>query len=380
MEETYIVGGAVRDVLLNKDPKDIDFCVVGSTPDKMIKKGFKPINTSSFPVFHDDEGQEYALARTERKVGAGYHGFECDFDDTITLEEDLYRRDLSMNSMAVHIKDWEAFKLTKDEDLLIDPYNGLKSLNDKKIKHTSKHFVEDPVRAVRAVRLANRYRFTICKSTKKMIIELANSGELSHLTSERIWLEIGKIFKQSNNIGGFFAMCEELRISENIFPKFDSDELFINYNGLKAYNDSSIKSDEFAFISMMNTNNLSYVEKFCKYLKISSRFLNIFKAYVTIENYFYSEPGDPGSIIQCLIDLNSYKDFETTSKIINFFLFIEKRYEKECYLLEKCFNMTNDIRFDSLTEEQQKILKGSQIGEAINKLKIKTITEFIGEE
>ena len=378
--KTYIVGGAVRDILLGKDPKDIDFCVVGSTPDKMIKKGFKPIAASSFPVFHDDEGQEYALARTERKVGDGYHGFECDFDDTITLEEDLFRRDLTMNSMAVHIKDWETFKITKDVAFLIDPYDGLKSIEDKKIKHTSKHFDEDPLRALRAVRLANRYDFSICKSTKKLIVELAMSGDLDHLTPERIWLEIEKVFKQSNNIADFFNQCAELGITENIFPTFNSEELFIDYNDLKAYNASAIDSDEYAFVAMMNTNSLFYVEKFCEHLKLPSRYFRVFKAYITIENHFYNEPSDPASIIQCLIDLNAYRDFKNITKVINFFIFVEKRYEKECYLLRNCFHITNNVNFESLTEKQQNTLKGKEIGEAIKNLKIGVVKEFIGEE
>ena len=126
--DIFVVGGAVRDVLLGREPKDIDYVVVGSTPQEMLHAGFKSIPASSFPVFHNKDGDEYALARKEKKVGNGYHGFECEYDTSVTLEEDLYRRDLRINSMAVPLESWCEFKSTLDAYHVIDPYDGTEDI------------------------------------------------------------------------------------------------------------------------------------------------------------------------------------------------------------------------------------------------------------
>ena len=160
----YAVGGSVRDILLGRTPKDLDYVVVGATPEDMLKSGFEKVG-ADFPVFlHPKTKDEYALARTERKVGLGYTGFECSFDPSITLEEDLMRRDLTFNSMAVNKNDWEEFTRTRNPDLVIDPFNGILDLNNRLIRHTSKAFSEDPVRVLRVARFAARYNFKIAET------------------------------------------------------------------------------------------------------------------------------------------------------------------------------------------------------------------------
>ncbi|MGA9574265.1 MAG: multifunctional CCA addition/repair protein [Lysobacterales bacterium] len=179
---TYLVGGAVRDELLGLRPKERDWVVVGSTPEEMLKKGFKQVG-ASFPVFlHPKDGEEYALARTEKKHGHGYHGFSVDFHSNVTLEEDLHRRDLTINAIA------------RDENgHLIDPYDGQRDLQQKVLRHVSGAFVEDPLRVLRVARFAAKlapFGFRVHESTLALMAEITQSGELGHLAPERIWREI----------------------------------------------------------------------------------------------------------------------------------------------------------------------------------------------
>ncbi|WP_405601960.1 MULTISPECIES: multifunctional CCA addition/repair protein [unclassified Pseudoalteromonas] len=183
LKQVYLVGGAVRDKLLNIKSKDNDYVVIGETPKTMESLGFVPIG-SDFPVYlHPKTKEEYALGRTERKSGKGYTGFVVDASPTVTLEEDLARRDLTINSMAL------------DEDgNIIDPFNGQTDLQNKTLRHTTAAFVEDPVRVLRIARFLARYgsQWSIHPSTTALMRELKNKGELTHLVPERVWLETEK--------------------------------------------------------------------------------------------------------------------------------------------------------------------------------------------
>jgi len=174
----YKVGGYVRDTLLGRFPKDIDYVVIGSTPAEMLDLGFEQVG-ASFPVFLKG-GREYALARTERKVGIGYNGFETSYDPNITLEQDLIRRDLTINSMA------------QDEETgeIIDPHGGRRDLEAKILRHTSEAFAEDPIRVLRTARFAARYGFLIADDTLELMDRIV--PELDEVPAERIWTEIEK--------------------------------------------------------------------------------------------------------------------------------------------------------------------------------------------
>lgn len=178
--EIYKVGGCIRDELLGLNPKDIDYVVVGASPQELLDKGFKQVG-ADFPVFlHPETGDEYALARTERKSGVGYHGFTVDASPQVTLEEDLARRDLTINSMAKNLITGE----------IIDPFGGRADLAYGVIRHTSESFAEDPVRVLRAARFVARYGFNILPSTLQLMRVVAQ--ELNHIPQERIWAEIEK--------------------------------------------------------------------------------------------------------------------------------------------------------------------------------------------
>lgn len=184
MMKTYIVGGYVRDTLLGLTPQDKDYVVVGATPEQMIELDFEKVG-SSFPVFLKD-GEEYALARTERKVAPGYNGFEVVYDPNVTLEDDLVRRDLTINSMAI----------CPDTGEIIDPHNGRVDLEAGILRHTSEAFAEDPIRVLRTARFAARYAFTIHPDTIELMRKVAH--ELVHVPKERIWKEFEKGLMERN--------------------------------------------------------------------------------------------------------------------------------------------------------------------------------------
>lgn len=186
--KTYLVGGAVRDHILGQDAHDRDYVVVGATPADMLAAGYKQVG-ADFPVFlHPVTGAEYALARVERKVGSGYRGFAV-VADGVTLEEDLLRRDLTINAMAIEVNP-ETDELVGE---LVDPYGGMVDLEEQVLRHTSEAFAEDPLRVLRVARFAAKLpEFTIAPATKRLCIEMIEQGELKNLTQERVWLETYK--------------------------------------------------------------------------------------------------------------------------------------------------------------------------------------------
>ncbi len=210
--QIYLVGGAVRDALLNIPIKDKDWVVVGSTPKQLKKLGYSQVG-ADFPVFlHPKTKEEYALARTERKSGRGYQGFICDFRPDISLEEDLLRRDLTINAMA------------QDENgNIIDPYKGQRDIKSKKLRHVSKAFSEDPLRVLRVARFAARFAhlgFTIAKETKALMRKISASGELANLTPERVWQETERALAEPRP-WIYFQVLRECHALKVIFPELD---------------------------------------------------------------------------------------------------------------------------------------------------------------
>ena len=179
--KVYLVGGAVRDELLGRPVEERDYVVVGATPEAMVRLGFKPVG-KDFPVFlHPETHEEYALARTERKSGRGYKGFTVYAAPEVTLEEDLKRRDLTINAMA------------KDEHgTLIDPFGGKKDLEAGVLRHVSEAFAEDPVRILRVARFAARFGFSVHETTMELMQRMVRSGEVDYLVAERVWQEFAR--------------------------------------------------------------------------------------------------------------------------------------------------------------------------------------------
>jgi len=188
--ETYLVGGAVRDALLDYPVAERDWVVVGATPEEMLALGYRQVGRD-FPVFlHPETREEYALARTERKRGHGYTGFAVHCDPGVTLEQDLRRRDLTVNAMA-----------RSAAGALIDPYGGRRDLEDRVLRHVSPAFVEDPLRVLRTARFAARYAhlgFSVAPETRALMAEIVAQGELQHLPQERVWGEFERALAERN--------------------------------------------------------------------------------------------------------------------------------------------------------------------------------------
>ncbi|AIR60662.1 tRNA nucleotidyl transferase [Cedecea neteri] len=209
----YLVGGAVRDGLLKLPVKDKDWVVVGATPQQMLDEGYEQVG-KDFPVFlHPQSHEEYALARTERKSGQGYTGFTCYSAPDVTLEQDLLRRDLTINAIA------------QDENgELIDPYNGLADIKRRLLRHVSPAFNEDPLRVLRVARFAARYahlNFQIAPETLALMRSMTDNGEIAHLTAERVWKETENALT-SRNPQVFFAVLRECGALKVLFPEIDA--------------------------------------------------------------------------------------------------------------------------------------------------------------
>jgi tRNA nucleotidyltransferase (CCA-adding enzyme) len=208
--KVYAVGGAVRDELLGLPVKDRDHVVVGATPEEMVKLGYKPVG-KDFPVFlHPKTHEEYALARTERKSGRGYKGFKVHASPEVTLEEDLKRRDLTINAMA------------KAEDgTLIDPFGGREDLEKGVLRHVSEAFAEDPVRILRVARFAARFGFKVHEKTEELMRRMVESGEADHLVAERVWQEFSRGLAEAHP-ERMFEVLEQCGFRGKVFPELEA--------------------------------------------------------------------------------------------------------------------------------------------------------------
>ena len=208
--EIYQVGGAVRDALLGLPVKDRDFVVVGATPEQMVELGYRPVG-KDFPVFlHPESQEEYALARTERKTAKGYKGFQVFASPDVTLEEDLARRDLTINAIA-----------QAEDGTLIDPYNGQVDIRDKILRHVSDAFIEDPVRILRAARFAARFtEFTVAPETMRLMQDMVADGEVDALVPERVWQELAKGLMEAKP-SRMFEVLRECGALKRIMPELD---------------------------------------------------------------------------------------------------------------------------------------------------------------
>lgn len=211
--QTYLVGGAVRDQLLNYPYHERDWVVVGATPKDLLDRGYQQVG-KDFPVFlHPQSKEEYALARKERKSGQGYHGFICDFGPEVTLEEDLQRRDLTINAMAQDA-----------EGRIVDPYGGQRDIQQRRLRHVSEAFEEDPLRVLRVARFAARYKhlgFTVAEETLALMRSISASGELATLSAERLWVEMARALDERHP-GEFFRVLQSCGALTALFDGWDS--------------------------------------------------------------------------------------------------------------------------------------------------------------
>ncbi|GLQ93935.1 multifunctional CCA addition/repair protein [Dyella acidisoli] len=210
---TYLVGGAVRDKLLGRPVIDHDHVVVGARPEDMLALGYRPVG-KDFPVFlHPETNEEFALARTERKIGRGYHGFTFHADPEVTLEQDLARRDLTINAIA-----------EDEQGKLVDPYGGARDIELRILRHVSPAFVEDPVRLLRVARFAARFAplgFTVADETMTLLQQMVRNGEVDHLVPERVWAETRKALGEAQP-SAYLRVLREAGALAVLFPEIDA--------------------------------------------------------------------------------------------------------------------------------------------------------------
>jgi tRNA nucleotidyltransferase (CCA-adding enzyme) len=209
--KAYVVGGAVRDELLGLPVQDHDWVVVGATPDEMVRRGFRPVG-KDFPVFlHPDTHEEYALARTERKTAPGYHGFVFHTAPDVRLEDDLVRRDLTINAMA-----------RAEDGVIVDPYGGQQDLRDRVFRHVSDAFAEDPVRILRLARFAARFpEFRVADSTNALMRRMVEEGEVDALVPERVWQELARGLMEQRP-SRMLAVLRDCGALARILPELDA--------------------------------------------------------------------------------------------------------------------------------------------------------------
>lgn len=277
----YLVGGAVRDILLGKAPKDKDYVITGTTPKQMLDLGYEQVG-NDFPVFlHPETKDEYALARTERKTGSGYNDFECFFDINVTLEEDLLRRDLTINAMALDDKTKKIF----------DPYNGRQDLNNKTLRQVnSETFKEDPVRILRVARFQARMPdFTLHPELKNLLIDMVNEGMLQNLTKERIWKELSRAMtEKAPNL--FFETLDTIGGLKDLFP------IIHKMKGIPQRPDYHAEGDVFIHTMMVLKEGAKLTEKDTDYHKLLVAMANTshdFGKTETKHDLLYDENGNP---------------------------------------------------------------------------------------
>ena len=324
----YLVGGALRDKFLNIPIKDKDYVVVGSTPEEMIKKGFKPIG-KDFPVFiHPDTKYEYALARTEKKIGIGYHGFKFYASPQVNLDEDLKRRDLTINAIA------------QDEDgNIYDPYNGQIDIEKRILRHVSDAFIEDPLRVLRVARFATLdEKFVIHKDTLSLLKHMVLNEELKSLAIERVVVEIKKGLEGKKPSQMFRCLCECGALNQILpgtNPNIKTNSDYVELGLIIEKNIVNIPPDnKFLLILLIpffsknfykNKKNFSANDEknLLEYLKLSNTQKKLYESLKlekeNIDNFFSLEPKEK---LDCLNRLDFYRRPEITFAILNMLLIL----------------------------------------------------------
>ncbi len=358
--ETYLVGGAVRDELLGLKVVERDWVVIGATPEQMLKLGFKQVG-KDFPVFlHPESAEEYALARTERKSGHGYAGFEVHASTDVTLEEDLLRRDLTINAIA-----------RGDDGLLVDPFEGQKDLEQRRLRHVSEAFIEDPLRVFRTARFAARFHdlgFTIAPETMRLMNQLSHSGELSFLAAERLWVETEKSLN-TKTPSMFFQALEDCGALAALCPSWHP-----RGSELKALNQAADleSSTSIRFATLMAHQDSAVIETVCETFKAPNqhRELSLLSARHGID--CHCRNGEHALLLLEHTDAWRRRDrFEEFLAVCRLTYALR---EDEAELLKKAVEETHSI---DTSDWQKQGIKGPAMGERVRQARLeKLVTLF----
>lgn len=401
--QIYLVGGAVRDQLLGLEVKDKDFLVVGSSPEEMLAAGYREVGRD-FPVFlHPKTGEEYALARTERKSGKGYKGFKVDFSSEITLEQDLIRRDLTINAMA-----------QSEDGTIFDPYNGQQDIDKKILRHVSPAFAEDPLRVLRVARFAARYHhlgFTVANETLELMTQLAQS-EISELTAERVWQETYSALTTESPWVYFEVLrrCGALKV---LIPELDKlwgipnpeqwhPEIDTGIHTIMVLQQAAKKSQEpiIRFAALLHDlgkgetpeeewpqhrgheqSGVPVIQKLCRRLKTPREYqelaVQVSRYHLHCHKMFELRPN---TILKVLKALKAYRNPEFLKQFIvaceadfNGRLHYEDKSYLQGELLWKSYEVSKDVDTQALIE---KGYEGKKLGEAIDRLRIALIAKL----
>ncbi len=336
----YKVGGCVRDELMGLEPQDVDYCVVGATPDEMVNLGYQSIE-AAFPIFiHPSTGDEYALARKERKNDkGGYNGFDVEFDTSITLEDDLYRRDLTINAIA-----------QDDHGNIVDPYDGCSDIENQIIRHVSEHFAEDPVRALRVARFRARWgdSWTVHEDTVTLIKQMHANGEFDNLTRERVWKELSRAMMEPH-AKLFLTSLYDWGILRAVFggkvhgPLDTGEFMSYKFEMLEIACEQNASLPVRLLTGGLNSTDLQHVKADSDIVKFANQ---MYTAMIYVYNL------DAGmSAVAALESVNAYQNdknrtwfLETVRTIVS---------KEVSILFEKWWEITKDINFDSLNDEQR---------------------------
>ncbi|POZ51092.1 multifunctional CCA addition/repair protein [Methylovulum psychrotolerans] len=403
--EIYLVGGAVRDKLLNLPVTERDWVVLGETPDSLLKQGFRPVG-KDFPVFlHPDTQEEYALARTERKTTHGYKGFSVYTAPDVTLEEDLIRRDLTINAMA----------MTPD-GRVIDPYHGQRDLQQRVFRHVSPAFAEDPVRILRVARFAARYStlgFTLAPETCELMQAMVAAGEVDYLVSERVWAELFKALNETTP-AAFFTTLKACGALARIFPELDNlfgvpqppqhhPEIDTGVHSLMCLEQAALlsPSPEVRFAALVHdlgkalspkedlphhngheANGLPLLEAMCTRLRIPNGFKALAQQVMQYHTHCHRAADlRPGTLTDTLAALGAFKP---ANALESFLLACEADARGRTGFENRPYPQAGLFRAAAKAAVSVDIsaivggtLQGAQIGEAIRQLRIRAVTEAI---
>ena len=374
--QIYLVGGAIRDRLLGFSPPfENDWVVVNGTPEDLDNRGYKKVG-KSFPVYiNPHTGDEYALARKESKTGIGYHGFDFDANPRITLEEDLARRDLTINAIA------------EDENgLLIDPYKGQEDLENRQLRHVSAAFKEDPLRVLRIARFKAKLHnlgFTITEETYSLVAEIVESGELLSLVPERIWLETEKTLKHSR-FDQYFKTLIEINALDQIYPDLAGlqKDFFSNIIFQQASQETVSKKYRFAaiFYALLKEDN-SDIKEIIEKKKKNMNFPNSYKEIPLLLYNSFSLINKNISeftaehILTIIEKLNALKKPENLNTIFQLIhMDLDRNFNDKKELLEKSLTSALTIQISNVEEEG---LQGSDIGLKLRELRLNKIQESL---
>ena len=385
--EVYLVGGAVRDRFLGPPIKEKDWCVVGYSPEEMKKRGFQSVG-KDFPVFlHPETKEEYALARTERKIKPGYHGFDFNTSKNVTLLEDLKRRDLTINAMAID-----------SNDNLIDPCNGLDDINHKKLRHVSKAFDEDPVRVLRTAKFAARFHqldFSVHADTQKIMKSISDNGELDHLVSDRVWKEMEQalsgndphvFFSTLQNCGALIRLFPELYINKDAKIKhgFSALKKIANHSVDPAINFSifiyDIERAKTSDDDKIQINFQKTLDSLKKRLPIPRRFSEVSSIFMKYKNILdQAESLEAKSILEILEDSDAFRRTERFNTVLDAYSILDndKKNQNMFKKIAKIIVVCNNVQTKKIINDETNPIK---IREKISQERIRLISREINKK